>query len=197
MLSPITRKQYKLSVYILSAVCILYLVCGLQSAFCTDRIDIAVFVRASLKSAQKYWSSEKISLCSSALSLGHRVCWNEPATGPPRCTFRLLDSSCIFRSSQMWSELLLLLKAIQLFFPREFLNFIEINFRLFMTFTKWGGVAYKITSVQDPQFPSTTASPRYLIHCFQNEWAKNGMLVSIKSKLLDAPKNNWFKLSKN
>ena len=100
----------------------------LQSAFCTDRIDIAVFVRASLKSGPKYWSSEKISLCSSALSLGHRVCWNEPATGPPRCTFRLLDSSCIFRSSQMWSELLFLLKTIQLFFPREFLNFIEINF---------------------------------------------------------------------
>ena len=128
------RKQYKLSVCILSAVCILYLVCnfypvcGLHSAFCTDRIDIAFFVRASLKSGPKYCSWEKISLCSSALSLGHRVCWNEPATGPPRCTFRLLDSSCIFWSSQMWSELLFLLKTIQLFFPREFLNFIEINF---------------------------------------------------------------------
>ena len=135
------KKQYKFSVCILSAVCILYLVCifypvcglrsavcGLQSAFCTDQIDIAVFVQASLKSGPKYWSSEKIWSHPSALSLGHRVCWNEPATGPPRCTFRLLDSSCIFRSSQMWSELLFLLKAIQLFFPREFLNFIEINF---------------------------------------------------------------------
>ena len=166
MLSPITRKQYKLSVCILSAVCILYLVCnfypvcGLQSAFCTDRIDIAFFVRASLKSGPKYCGWEKISLCSSALSLGHRVCWNEPATGPPRCTFRLLDSSCIFRSSQMWSELLFLLKTIQLFFPREFLNFIEINF----DFHKVGrGSIRNFCSVQDPQFPSTTASPRLKI----------------------------------
>ena len=36
-------------------VCILYPVCSLQSAFCTDRIGIAVFVRASLKSLPKYW----------------------------------------------------------------------------------------------------------------------------------------------
>ena len=53
-------------------VCILYPVCslhfvpslhivpGLQSAFCTDRIGIAVFVRASLKSGPKYWSSKNI-----------------------------------------------------------------------------------------------------------------------------------------
>ena len=49
-----------------SAVCILYLVCilcpvcSLQSAFCTDRIGIAVLVRASLKSGPKYWGSKKI-----------------------------------------------------------------------------------------------------------------------------------------
>ena len=35
-------------------------VCSLQSAFFTDRIGIAVFVRASLKSGPKYWSSKKI-----------------------------------------------------------------------------------------------------------------------------------------
>ena len=40
-------------------VCILYPVCSLQSAFCTDRIDTAVFVQASLKSGPKYWSSKK------------------------------------------------------------------------------------------------------------------------------------------
>ena len=44
-----------------SAVCCLHFVRSLvfvpclQSAFCTDRIGIAVFVRASLKSVPKYW----------------------------------------------------------------------------------------------------------------------------------------------
>ena len=42
-----------------SAVCILCPVCSLQSAFCTDRIGIAVLVRASLKSGPKYWGSKK------------------------------------------------------------------------------------------------------------------------------------------
>ena len=57
-----------------------------------------------------------------------------------------------------------------------------------LTFTKWGGVACEITSVHGPQcnfrprnttsvcgqqLPSTSAQPRYLIHCFQHEWAKN------------------------
>ena len=54
-----TKKQYKFSVCILYLVCILYPVCTLQSAFCNDRIDIAVFVQASLKSGPKYWSSKK------------------------------------------------------------------------------------------------------------------------------------------
>ena len=40
-------------------VCILYPVSSLQSAFCTDRIGIAVFVRASLKSGPKYTELEK------------------------------------------------------------------------------------------------------------------------------------------
>ena len=54
-----TKKQYKFSVCISYLVCILYPVCSLQSAFCTDRIGIAVLVRASLKSGPKYWSSKK------------------------------------------------------------------------------------------------------------------------------------------
>ena len=32
---------------------------GLQSALCTDRIGIAIFVRASLKSGPKYWGSKR------------------------------------------------------------------------------------------------------------------------------------------
>ena len=48
-----TKKQYKFSV------CILYPVCSQQSAFFNDRIGIAVFVRVSLKSGPKYWSSKK------------------------------------------------------------------------------------------------------------------------------------------
>ena len=45
---------------ILYLVCILRPVCSLQSVFCSDRIGIAVFVRASLKSGPKYWSSKNI-----------------------------------------------------------------------------------------------------------------------------------------
>ena len=37
----------------------MYSVGILQSAFCTDRIGVAVFVRASLESGPKYWSSKK------------------------------------------------------------------------------------------------------------------------------------------
>ena len=66
-----TKKQYKFSV------CILYPVCSLQSAFCTDRIGIAVLVRASLKSGPKYWSSKKNS-CETILAAMidmWTVCW--------------------------------------------------------------------------------------------------------------------------
>ena len=42
------------------SVCCLNFVPGLQSAFCTDRIGISVFVRASLESGLKYWSWKKI-----------------------------------------------------------------------------------------------------------------------------------------
>ena len=193
------EKQYKFSVCILSAVCILFLVCifypvcGLQFAFCTDRTDIAVFVRASLKSGPKYWSSEKIWLCSFALSRGHRVCWNEPTTGPPWCGHFGFSIQVAFLEVRKCNLSYILIKPYNYSFNVSFWT----SSKLILTFTKWGGVACEITSVQDPQFPSTTASPRYLIHCFQNEWAKNGVLVSIKSKLLDASKNNWFKLPKN
>ena len=44
---------------ILYLVCILRPVCSLQSAICSDRIGINVFVRTSLKSGPKYWSSKK------------------------------------------------------------------------------------------------------------------------------------------
>ena len=42
-----------------SAFCARCAVCSLQSTFCTDRIGIAVFVRANIKSGPKYWSSKK------------------------------------------------------------------------------------------------------------------------------------------
>ena len=51
-----TKKLYKFSV------CILYPVCRLQSAFYTDRIGIAVFVRTSLKSGPKILELEKKNL---------------------------------------------------------------------------------------------------------------------------------------
>ena len=41
------------------SVCRLHFVPGLQSAICTDRIGISVFVGASLESRLKYWSWKK------------------------------------------------------------------------------------------------------------------------------------------
>ena len=41
------------------SVCSLHFVPGLQSAFCTERIGISFFVRASLDSGLKYWSWKK------------------------------------------------------------------------------------------------------------------------------------------
>ena len=61
-------------------VCILYPVCSLQSAFCTDRIGIAVFVRASLKSGPKYWGSKRnfSETILAAMIDVWTVCWRAP-----------------------------------------------------------------------------------------------------------------------
>ena len=63
-----------------SAVCILYPVCSMHSAFCTDRIDFNVFVRASLKSGPKYWSSKKkkSETILAAMIDVWTVCWRAP-----------------------------------------------------------------------------------------------------------------------
>ena len=74
------KKQYKFSVRILHPVCSLHFVPGLQSAFCTDRIGIAVFVRASLNSGPKYKSSKKnfSETILAAMIDMWTVCWRAP-----------------------------------------------------------------------------------------------------------------------
>ena len=110
-----------------------------------------------------------------------------PLRVPQVWTFRLLDASCIFRSSEMLFEVIIVIKPY-----KHFISF-HLSFwassKLILTFTKWGGVACETTSVHGPrcnfrprnttsvhcrQHPSTSAPLRYLIHCFQHEWAKNG-----------------------
>ena len=124
-----------------------------------------------------------------------------PLQVPQVWTFRLLDSSCIFRSSEMFFEVIIVIKPY-----KHFISF-HVSFwassKLILTFTKWGGVACETTSVHGPQcnfrprnttsvhgrqLPSTSAPPRYLIHRFQHEWAKNGatLLVGI-----------WWRENKN
>ena len=61
---------------------------------------------------------------SDALPRGPSVCWNEPATGP----LGVKVSASRFRSSEMWFDVIIFIKQKCYFFPREFLNFIEINF---------------------------------------------------------------------
>ena len=143
------------AVFILFLVCIFYPVCGLQSAFCTDRTDIAVFVRAGLKSGPKYWSSEKIWSCSFALSRGHRVCWNEHTTGPPWCGHFGFSIQVAFLEVRKYNLSYILIKPYIYSFHVSFWT----SLKLIFIFTKWGGVAFETTSVHDPQFPSTTALP--------------------------------------
>ena len=44
---------------------------------------------------------------SGALPRDHSVCWNKPATDPLGENIWLLDSSCTFRSSEMWFEVII------------------------------------------------------------------------------------------
>ena len=63
-----------------SAVCILYSVCSLQFAFYTDRICIAAFVRASLRSELKFLELEKTlsETILAAMIDTWTVCWRAP-----------------------------------------------------------------------------------------------------------------------
>ena len=112
-------------------------------------------------------------------------------------TFRLLDSSCIFRGSEMLFEVIIFTKPYKYFISFH-LNFWASS-KLILTFTKWGGVACKTTSVHGPQcnfrprntssvhgrqLPSTSAPPRYLIHCFPHESAKNESMLRADNKTI-------------
>ena len=48
---------------------------------------------------------------SDAILRGHSVCWNEPTRVLWVWTFRLLDTSCIFRSSETWFEVIIFIKS--------------------------------------------------------------------------------------
>ena len=66
---------------------------------------------------------------------------------PKVWAFWLLDSSCIFRSSEMWFEVI----------TKPYKHFISfyVSFwassKLILTFTKWGGVAWETTSIHGSQ----------------------------------------------
>ena len=72
-----------------------------------------------------------------------------PLRVPYLWTFWLFDSSCIFRSSEMWFEVIIVFKPYKLF------TSFHVSFwalaKLILTFTKWGGVTCETTSVHGPQ----------------------------------------------
>ena len=135
---------------------------------------------------------------SDALSRGHNVSWNEPATGPLGVNISASRLKLHFQKfgNVIWGYY---------FFTKPYKYFISfhLNFwassKLILTFTKWGGVACKTTSVHGPQcnfrprntssvhgrqLPSTSAPPRYLIHCFPHEWAKNESMLRADNKTI-------------
>ena len=71
--------------------------------------------------------------------------WTEPYVW----TFRLIDSSCIFRSLEMWSEVIIVIRPY-----KHFISF-HVSFwassELILTFTKWEGLAWETTFVHGPQ----------------------------------------------
>ena len=72
-----------------------------------------------------------------------------PLPVPWMWTFRLLDSSCIFRSSDMWFKVIVFITPY-----KHFVSFhvsVLASSKLILTFTKWGGVACETTSVHGPQ----------------------------------------------
>ena len=114
------------------------------------------------------------------------VCWNEPTTGPLGVNISASRLKLHFQkfANVIWSYF---------FFIKPYKHVISfhVNFlassKLILTFTKRGWVACETTSVHGPQcnfrlrnttsvhgrqLPSTPAPLRYLIHCFQHEWAK-------------------------
>ena len=83
----------------------------------------------------------------------------------------------------MWFEVIIFIKPYNHFIP--FHVSFGASSKLILTFTNWEGVACETTSVHGPrnttsfhgiQLPSTSALPRYIIHRFQHEWAKNSKL---------------------
>ena len=85
-----------------------------------------------------------------ALLRGLSMSWNEPPTSPLGVyIFWLLDSSCFFRSSEMWFEVIIFIKPY-----KHFISF-HMSFwassKLILTFTKWGKVACETTSICGPQ----------------------------------------------
>ena len=115
---------------------------------------------------------------SNALSRTHNV--------TPRCEHFGFSIWAAFSEVRKCDEVIIFIEPY-----KHFVSF-HVSFwassKLILTFTKWGGVACETTSVYGPQcnvrpqnttsvhgqqLPSTSAPSRYLIHCFQHEWAKN------------------------
>ena len=106
--------------------------------------------------------------------------------GSPRCEHFGFSIWAAFSEVRKCDEVIIFIEPY-----KHFVSF-HVSFwassKLILTFTKWGGVACETTSVYGPQcnvrprnttsvhgqqLPSTSAPSRYLIHCFQHEWAKN------------------------
>ena len=106
----------------------------------------------------------------------------------PRCEHFCFLIQVAFLEIRKWDlRLWFLLNHMNILFLSTRSSF-WASLKLILTFTKWGGVACKTTSVHGPhcnfhpwnttsvygqELLSTSASPQYLIHCFQHEWVKN------------------------
>ena len=87
-----------------------------------------------------------------------------PLRVPLVWTLRLFDSSCIFWSSEMWFEVIIVFKPY-----KHFISF-HVSFwaslKLILTFTKWGGVACKTTSVYSPRRNFRPRSTTSINNCY-------------------------------
>ena len=108
----------------------LWLICGLYVEELTRKSTMIVQWLLYTNWRRKQMRGLPMWLLPNALSRGHSVCWNEPATGPLGVNISASWFKLLFQKfgNVVWGYFFYQTILTFNFFPWEFLSFIEINF---------------------------------------------------------------------